>query len=157
MARYVAHVHTPMNAEEAFAYMSDLRNFAEWDPGVSKVEQVVGEGGGPDTEFDVTVKGFTGPLTLRYVTIEHDPDSRALVRAESSMLTSVDLILVRPADTGSVVTYDAELTLNGVLKLADPLLGLAFGRIGDRAASGLVAALDGELVDDAPDAEAATG
>jgi len=42
-----------------------------------------------------------------------------------------------------MVTYDAELTLNGLLGLADPLLGLSFKRIGDRAAAGLIRALDG--------------
>ena len=47
---------------------------------------------------------------------------------------------------GSTVTYDAELTLNGLLGLADPLLGLSFKMIGDRAAQGLVRALDGERV-----------
>ena len=49
--------------------------------------------------------------------------------------------------TGAVVTYEAELTLNGVLRFADPLLGLAFGRIGGRAADGLIDALDGERVE----------
>ena len=32
-------------ADEVFAYMADLRNFAEWDPGVKKVVQIVGDGG----------------------------------------------------------------------------------------------------------------
>ena len=47
-----------------------------------------------------------------------------------------------------MVTYDAELTLNGPLGLADPLLGIGFKRIGDRAAEGLIIALDGERVAD---------
>ena len=34
-----------------------------------------------------------------------------------------------------------------LVRFADPLLGLAFGRIGDRAAGGLIDALDGERVD----------
>ena len=35
MARYVTKVRTPRSVEDAFAYMADLRNFAEWDPGVT--------------------------------------------------------------------------------------------------------------------------
>jgi hypothetical protein len=35
------------------------------------------------------------------------------------------------------VTYDAELRMNGLLKVVDPLLGLMFKRIGDRAVAGL--------------------
>ena len=63
-------------------------------------------------------------------------------------LTSLDTITVVGDGSGSVVTYDAELTLNGPLRLADPLLGLSFKRIGDRAAAGLIRALDGERVTD---------
>ena len=43
--------------------------------------------------------------------------------------------------------YDAELELSGLLGLADPVLGLVFGRIGDRAAAGMAVALDGEIVE----------
>ncbi len=62
------------------------------------------------------------------------------------MFTSIDLITVQTDDEGTLVTYDAELTLNGVLGLADPLLRLAFGRIGDKAAAGLREALEGTTV-----------
>lgn len=47
MARYTVQVSTPKPADEAFAYMADLRNFAQWDPGVKEVEQIHGAGAGP--------------------------------------------------------------------------------------------------------------
>ena len=59
-------------------------------------------------------------------------------------LRSVDEIRVESAGDGAVVTYDARLGMRGVLRVADPLLALAFGRIGDRAAAGLRRALGGE-------------
>ena len=40
MARYTVSVRTSMSPEEAFDYMADLRNFAEWDPGVVSSERV---------------------------------------------------------------------------------------------------------------------
>ena len=46
------------------------------------------------------------------------------------------------------MTYDAKLTLNGPLALADPILGLTFGRIGERATVGLIRVLDGERLPD---------
>lgn len=147
MARYIVHVRSPKSAAEAFAYMADLNNFAEWDPGVESVEQVAGEGAGPDAEFDVAVKGIVGSLTLRYKITKYESPNTAVARAESKMLTSLDIITVRSEGSGSVVTYDAELTLNGILGLTDPFLGLAFNKIGDRAAEGLVRALDGEKVE----------
>jgi hypothetical protein len=48
MARYVTTVKTAKTPKQAFAYMADLRNFAEWDPGVKTVKQVEGSGGGKD-------------------------------------------------------------------------------------------------------------
>lgn len=146
MARYVTQIRSPKSPAESFAYMADLSNFTEWDPGVVGVEQVEGDGAGPDAVFDVTVKGVGGPLRLRYETDVYDPPSSIVARAESRLLTSLDTITVVGDDTGSIVTYDAELTLSGVLGLADPILGIAFNRIGDRATTGLIKVLDGQKV-----------
>ncbi len=146
MPSYKTTLRTPWPQEKAFSYMADLRNFAEWDPGVTKAVQVLGDGDGPDTEFDVTVKGVPSPITLRYRTLDHQPPNRVLVRAESKTLVSVDEIIVEADGDGSLVTYDAELTLKGVLRLFDPVLGLAFKGIGDRAAAGMRKALEGEEV-----------
>ena len=137
MARYVTTVRSAKTPREAFAYMADLRNFAEWDPGVKAVRQVEGSGGGPDAVFDVTVVAPGPDLTLRYVTEEHDAPHNLLVVARSSVFTSIDRITVEPDGTGSVITYDADLRLNGVLRVGDLGLRLVFGQIGDRAAAGL--------------------
>jgi carbon monoxide dehydrogenase subunit G len=145
MARYVTTVRTPRPPQEAFEYMADLRNFAAWDPGVRTAVQVDGEGGGADGVFDVTVKNPGKDLTLRYRTREFEAPRFVRVVATSTMFTSDDRITVVPDGDGSLVTYDAELRLNGPLRLADPLLKLTFGRIGDRAAAGLRAALDGSV------------
>jgi hypothetical protein len=147
MARYVVHVRTPMPAAEAFEYMADLRNFAEWDPGVDRVEQVTGNGAGPGAAFDVAVKVPGWTMTLRYDTIAFDDASTTMTAfAENAWLTSEDTIIVESDGDGSIVTYDAVLRLKGLLGLSDPLLRLTFGQIGDRAAAGLVDALAGERV-----------
>ena len=148
MARYVVHVRSPKPVDEAFAYMADLRNFADWDPGVARVEQVQGDGPGADAVFDVAVKGIVGSITLRYCITGYEPPGTIVAQAKSPLLRSVDTITVRSAGTGSVVTYDTDLKLNGLLGLADPFLGLAFNQIGDRAAAGLVRVLDGEKVEE---------
>ena len=147
MARYVTRVATPLAADDAFAYVADLTNFAEWDPGVRRSIQVDGDGTGLGAAYDVTVAAVPRDLTLRYEVVEHDAPRSSLVVARSTVFTSTDRITVAPDDDGgSIVTYDAELTLNGPLGLFDPVLRLAFGRIGDRAAAGLRKALDGTAV-----------
>lgn len=147
MTRYVVTVRTPRTPQSAFAYMADLRNFAEWDPGVKRVAQVVGSGGGPDASFDVSVASGPRELTLRYVTKQYDDPRLVVVEARSRMLTSVDRItVVADSTSGSRVTYEAELELNGPLAAIDFVLKPFFKRIADRAACGLVAALEGEVV-----------
>lgn len=153
MARYKVSVLTPLPPDEAFAFMADLGNFASWDPGVKSATQVVGEGAGLDSAWDLVVKGFTGAMTMRYVTTEFEEPKRFVATAETNTLTSVDVITVQAADEaasaeneappGSIVTYDAELTLNGALGLADPALDIAFKKVGDAAAAGLIEALGG--------------
>ena len=125
------------SVEEAYAYMADLRNFANWDPGVLTVTQVAGDGAGPESSFDVAVKSVGGGTVLRYKTVEYDQPGNLLVKAQNSKFTSIDRITIVARGEGSIVTYSAELLLNGWLSPLNPLLGLVFDRIGDRAAAGL--------------------
>ncbi len=141
MANYVTTVESPLSQPAAFSYMSDLRNFERWDPGVRSATQVVGVGGGPESSFDVSVASVGPDLTLRYVTIRFEPDQVVVVEAKSRMFTSTDQISIRSDPAGSVVTYEAGLRLNGPLAVFDPILRLVFKRIGDRAAAGLKSAI----------------
>jgi hypothetical protein len=137
MSKYTVSVESSKSVEDAFAYMADLRNFANWDPGVLDVTQVAGDGAGPESSFDVTVKSIGGGTVLRYETVEYDQPGNLLVKARNSRFTSIDRITVVAKDEGSIVTYSAELLLNGCLSPLNLLLGLVFNRIGDRAAVGL--------------------
>jgi hypothetical protein len=145
MARYVTKVRTSRSQEEVFAYMADLRNFAEWDPGVRRVSQVEGDGGGLGNVFDVTVLGRRGQ-TLRYRTAMFDPPHELLVVAETKTLRSKDRIIVDPDATGAIVTYDAVLRFKGLLRIGGTILYFVFRRIGDRASVGLCRALEGEVL-----------
>lgn len=137
MAHYSTTVTSPWTPAEAFAYLADMRNFAEWDPGVRRAELVAGDGPGPDAAYLLAVKGIVGDIDMRYETLQYAPDERVIVRAETSMFVSLDEIVIVPSDDGCSVTYDAQLDLRGPLRLFDPLLGLTFKSIGDRAAKGL--------------------
>lgn len=144
MPKYRTTVHSPWPADRAFAYLSDLENFANWDPGVKSSVQVAGEGVVVGAAFDVTVGGVPGGMTLRYEIVDLEPNERVEVVAETGLLRSVDVMTFeRAVDGGSLVTYDADLSLRGVFGLGNPILGVVFGRIGDRAASGLRRLLEG--------------
>lgn len=144
MPHYRTAVDTPWPPQRAFDYLSDLEHFADWDPGVKRSVQVAGDGITVGAAFDVTVGGVGRDMTLRYEIVRLDAPHRIEVRAETGSLLSVDVMTFDPAgDGGCRVTYDADLSLKGALGIANPLLGVVFGRIGDRAAAGLRRVLDG--------------
>ena len=107
MARYITTIPSSKSPAEAFAYMADLRNFAEWDKGIIRVEQITGDGAGIGTDFDITIKGFGGQNSvLRYETTEFDSPTNVLVKGKNWMFTSIDRVTVTPTATGCDVTYD---------------------------------------------------
>lgn len=145
MAHYRTSVRTPWSAARAYDYMKDLGRFDEWDPGIKQAVRVSGPVGERGSTYDLTVGGVGKDTVMRYEIVEADAPRRIEARSRTAVLESIDVITVvtDPASDGSIVTYDAELRLRGLLRLADPLLGLAFHRIGDRAAAGLREQLEG--------------
>jgi carbon monoxide dehydrogenase subunit G len=147
VARFVATVAIPRQPAEAFDYLADLRNFAEWDPGVVSSTRIAGAGFGVGTEYDVTVRTAGSDTTLRYRVTDFDPPASMRIVGSTRFLASIDEIRVEPTGEGARVTYDAELKLRGPLRIFDRLLQPAFDRIGAKAAAGLGTALDGQLLE----------
>jgi carbon monoxide dehydrogenase subunit G len=141
MAHYKATVETARAPEDVFAYLSDFSTAAEWDPGTIECERL---GDGPigiGTEFRLLASFLGRKSTLTYTIIAYDPPRQVTFRGENATVVSLDRIDFEPLDSGTRVVYDAELTLKGPAKLADPLLGLAFKRVGDQALDGMRATL----------------
>ena len=137
MARYRATIDTPREREEVFAYLSDFSTTEEWDPGVVEAERLDDAPVGEGTEFRL-VAAFLGRTTaLTYRVVEYDPPRVVSFRGENATVISNDRITFEAAGKETRITYDAELVLKGPLRLADPVLGLAFNRVGDRALAGL--------------------
>jgi carbon monoxide dehydrogenase subunit G len=137
MARYHATLETPQTTEEVFAYLSDFSTAETWDPGVLEAERLGPEPTGEGSEFRLVAQfmGRTTPLTYRIV--GYDPPRAVTFLGENAMVTSRDRIVFEPLGDGTRVTYDADLQLKGALRIADPLLQVAFNRTGARALEGL--------------------
>lgn len=146
MARYRTDVHSPMSTSEAFDAMARLERFVEWDPGIVRSRQLDGDGPGLGAAYELVVRSAGREIPMRYEIEKFRPGRSYLAVARTSTLESFDTVTVAadPSGSGSVVTYDADLRLRGPLRLFDPLLALAFGRIGDRAAAGLRRFLDAD-------------
>lgn len=137
MAHYNASLDTARSPEEMFAYLSDFSTTVEWDPGVVEAERLGNAPVREGTEFRL-VAVFLGRKTpLTYRIVEYDPPDAVTFRGENSTVVSLDRIIFEPSDGGTRIVYDADLALKGAFKLADPLLRVAFRRVGARALAGL--------------------
>jgi carbon monoxide dehydrogenase subunit G len=137
MAHYRATIDTQQPREDVFAYLSDFSTTREWDPGVVEAERVNGAAVGEGTEFRL-VAVFLGRQTpLTYRIVEYDPPRAVTFLGENATVISRDRMTFDTTAEGTRITYDANLALKGPFRIADPLLGLAFTRVGDRALAGL--------------------
>lgn len=137
MAHYNASLETPRLLDEVFAYLSDFSTTREWDPGVLEAERLGGPAVGEGTEFRLVAEFLGRKNELTYRIVEYDPPHAVTVRGENATVVSRDRITFESIAEGTRVTYNADLALKGVLRIADPLLALAFNRVGARALAGL--------------------
>ncbi|HLJ02224.1 MAG TPA: SRPBCC family protein [Solirubrobacteraceae bacterium] len=137
MAHYRASIDVQQPPEEIFAYLSDFSTTREWDPSVVEAERLNGEAVGEGTEFRLVAEFLGRKNELTYRIVEYDPPHAVTFLGENATVISRDRITFEPAAAATRVTYDADLALKGPLRLADPLLALAFNRVGDRALAGL--------------------
>jgi carbon monoxide dehydrogenase subunit G len=142
MAHYKASLDTPCPPEEMFAYLSDFSTTAEWDPGVIEAERLGDPPVREGTEFRLLASFLGRQTPLTYRIVEYNPPGAVTFRGESSTVVSLDRITFEPSNGGTRITYDADLALKGALKLADPLLRVAFKRVGARALAGLRGTLE---------------
>ncbi len=138
MARYVASVETLWEREPAFGYLADFATIAEWDPSVTDARRLTDDPLARGARFDVRFSMAGREIPLVYETLEIDPPRRVVLRAETPTAVSVDTMTfdLRPGG-GTIVTYDADVSLRGPLRMLDLPFGLAFRRLGDRARDGL--------------------
>lgn len=137
MPHYRTIIASSLQPEAAFAELADFSSSERWDPGVTSARRLDDGPLGVGSRFEV-ISHFAGrDVPLVYELVEFEPDRRLVLRAESDTLVGLDTITFEPSDGGSSVTYDADLRLKGFLRLLDPVLGIAFRRIGDRARDGL--------------------
>ena len=123
MARYATTVRSERPAPVVLAFVADLSNLPQWDPGVQKVRQLRGDGLSAEAAYEVVLSS-AGNTRLVYEVTEFDHEAlTATLVATHSWFRSIDTISATGDDDGSDVTYDATLELRGPLALLDPSSG----------------------------------
>jgi carbon monoxide dehydrogenase subunit G len=134
MAHYRATIDIQQPREDVFAYLSDFSTTEQWDPGVVEAKRVNGAAVGQGSEFRLVAEFLGRKNELTYRIVEYDPPCAVTFLGENATVMSRDGITFEEIAEGTQVTYDANLALKGLLRIADPL---AFSRVGDRALAGL--------------------
>jgi hypothetical protein len=138
MARYEGTVASPASREEVWRYLADLRSVSEWDPSVEDARLISGEPGTPSARYELVVSFLGRAVTLPYRVAVAEEPRRVVFVAETRLVSIRDEALVRSATGGgATATWKAELEPKGLLRLAGPVLGPAFARLGARAERGL--------------------
>ena len=137
MARFSGTVNTPKSPDEVWRYLADLRSIREWDPSVEDARLIEGEPGTVGSRYELDVRFAGRTVTLPYETKAAEPPHRVTFEAENGGMSIVDEAVVVPAPSGARATWTGTLDLRGARRALDPLLQLAFGRLGKRAEAGL--------------------
>ncbi len=138
MSRYRGTVVSQRSATETFDYLAEFSNAGQWDPGVAGAERLDQGPVGLGSSFRLQVKISSRTFPLDYRVVVYERPHRVVLLAESATVRSEDTVTVVPRpDGGSILTYDAKLTLLGPLAHLNVFMPLAFRAIGDRGLAGL--------------------
>jgi hypothetical protein len=144
MPTYHTTIDSTWDVARAFDFMSDFSNAQIWDPGVLSARRLDTGAIRPGSSFDLKVAFARRAMTLRYVVRSMDAGERIVFVASTRRLESVDTLVFEERAGGCRMTYDAVLRLKGSGAVANPLLALAFRRVGDRARDSLRSVLTSE-------------
>ena len=73
-------------------------------------------------------------MPITYEVTEIERPARVALRGENDSVVSLDTMSFRKLpDGGTEVTYDADLQLQGARRLLDPVVGVSFRRLCERA------------------------
>lgn len=134
MPKYSTTIDVGADADTAFGLLADFANAAQWDPATVSARRLDDNGPvGVGSRFELQMKIAGRENAIEYEITEFEAPRRVVLRGENSGSVAIDEITVEPRDGGSRVTYEADVGMKGAFKLATPLFGPVFKRMGDAA------------------------
>jgi len=131
----------PTSISEAFAYTTAFENIQDWDPGVESSAKRDDGHAHVGQVFDLITLFKGKPSAMTYETIQIDAPHKVVFRGEGDNLTAIDTITFREIESGTEVTYVAELTFKGWVRFMERPLRSSLNSLGEAAANGLAQAL----------------
>ena len=141
--RFSEQIVVSLPPADAFAYIAEFENTAEWDPGIAESRKLTDGPVRVGSQFDV-VAVFRGKRQrFRYTVTELEDGRRIVLEGDGDKATSVDEITVEPKGEGARISYAAEVRLKGIRRVAEPLLKPMLAKTGSEALAGLEQKLNG--------------
>ncbi|PRC43349.1 polyketide cyclase [Mycobacterium sp. ITM-2017-0098] len=109
-------------------YLKDFEHAEQWDPGTRSCERI---DSGPVAEGSFwhnvsKIFGVTAELTYK---LEELTDRKLVFVGENQSSRTIDTITVDAQGSGSVITYVADLEMQGTAKLLSPVMKLVFEKL----------------------------
>ena len=137
MTRLNERITTPLPMEEAFDYLADFANAAEWDPGVATSQQIGSSGPAVGARYRLGIRRGDSVVPMEYRIVALEPPSRVVLEGSGSGVTATDEIRFERSATDTIVDYTADIRLTGLRRIAEPFLGGTFRRIAADASDGI--------------------
>ena len=150
VATYETILTIPRPIEETFAFVSDFRNAARWDPRTYSARKTTDGPIGVGTRFILTggmmlgsvVKRLHLPesvagMSLPYDVVAFDAPNAFTLKGESGMLHWCDHLEFTAEGDNTRLSYFAELEMKRFSTIGEALLARMFQRIGDGATADL--------------------
>lgn len=135
-------IQVACSREEAFAYVADFSNSAQWDPGIAEARKITTEPTCQGSEFEVIALFRGKRQRFHYVVTAFEPDRRVVLTGEGEKAHSVDEITFEPTGDGTRIVYVADIRLRRIGRVAEPFLVPIMNRMADAALAGLKSVLD---------------
>jgi carbon monoxide dehydrogenase subunit G len=135
-------IETSLPIDDAFAFVADFANSAQWDPGVASAERIDAGplGVGARYRLGIRMGGRVAPMDYRVTVFE--PLRRVVLAGAGSGVEAEDEIVFEATPTGTRIDYTADIRLRGLMHLATPFAGGALARTARDARDGMQRALD---------------
>jgi carbon monoxide dehydrogenase subunit G len=135
-------IQASLPRDEAFAYVADFANSAEWDPGIAAGKKITDGPVRQGSEFEIVAVFRGKQQRFHYVVSEFEPERRVVLTGQGEKASSQDEITFEPAGAGTRIVYMADIKLKGLARVAEPLLARTMNRMADDALAGLKSVLD---------------
>ena len=139
--RFREQIEVPRPLPEAFAYVAEFSNAERWDPGIAESRKVGDASVGTGTRFDVVALFRGKRIPFRYEVTAFEENRRLVLEGEGDNALSTDEIAFEASGDGTRITYEADLRMKGLYRVAEPFLRGTMAEMGRKALAGLQAEL----------------